>query len=493
MAVELSVNTNMGAQAANRYLSRNTAKASAAANELSSGIVTYDPSKKPSEAAIGARLDAKISNLSQATKNANQLIALIQMGTGTLDTMQNVITRMQSLASQSNNDALDAAARSMLNEEYSKLLTQLNNLSDYTRWGNTRLFGGSASSATANGAVTEALTVNAVTNAFTNAYTAGNTQGQIDGIVVDATVTLNQGMFDVSVTFQDGKVFQNTVAAPVAAGVLTLKNNKDGISTIGLTYHATDVSGFDGTAATFQSLLRQHLGITGGGARTVGTSSSIAMYAGVTATPDAAATSGQYVLNYAVANGIGTFSVSNGVSVASTTVTASASISQTISVGNFTLALNAFNGSASLAQVAMTVTGSTTLTMSGQIEDLSTDTIGINFRAINTTTLNLNGTNVTTKAAAVSATDALKSAAATISSLNAQLGGTRSQLDFQIDNLQISLANQLAAKATYTDTDIGDASERLTKFRALATAAQAMLTQALQVPSSLVQILQRLQ
>ncbi len=487
---DLSANTNIGAMAARRYMERNNRMASLATQELASGIVTYDPSRKPSEYAIGARLDATISNLAQATKNANQLIALIQMGAGTLDTMQNVITRMQALTSQANNGALDDPSRAMLDQEYQQLLAQITNLSTFTRWGSTQLFNGSAASLAANGAVTQAFTVNAVTNAFTGTFATGDTQGAIDGTVASATVTANGANFNIAVTFQDGRVFSNTVAAPVANDVLLLKNQADGFSTIGLTYAAT-VTAFDGTAATFQNLLKQQLGI-GTGNTSFGTSSSVAMWAGATVTPGASASAGISSLNYTVSNGIGTFTVTNGLKSASTSVTASASMTETITVGDFTLALNAFNGAANLAQVGVTVTAASTLSISGQIEQHSSDIVTIHFKAVNAASLQLAGTNVATIANAGTANIALNAAAATVSNLAAQLGGTRSQLDFQVDNLKISQQNQSAAKSTYTDTNIADATERLTKFKALSSMSSSVFSQAVQDTQRLAQLLDRI-
>ncbi|MBX9977664.1 MAG: flagellin [Alphaproteobacteria bacterium] len=487
---DISANTNIGAMASRRYMERNSRMASIATQELASGFVTFDPSRKPSEAAIGARLEAKISNLAQATKNANQLIALIQMGVGTLETMQTVITRMQGLSGQSNNDAIDDNGRAMLDQEYQQLLAQITNLATYTRWGSQQLFNGSAASNAASGAVTEAFSVTAVTNAFANAYDATNTQGSIDGIVTGATVKANGALYDVTVTFEDGKVFTNTVAAPVVSGSLVLYNAKDHGSTLAFTYDSA-VSAFDGTAATFQTNLRSHLGVgTGNASR--GTSGSIAMYTGATLTAGAAAAAGTWSMNYTVSGTNGTFSISNGNTVYSTTITAGAALTQTVNVGAFSIALANFNGSATLGQAGTTVTTATTLTMSGQIEETSTDTLSITFRSASAASLNLSGTNVASKSNAAAADTALKAAAATVSNFIAELGGKRSQLDFQVDSLKISSQNQAAAKSTYTDTNIAEATDRLTKFKALSSMSSAVFAQAIQDTSKLAQLLERL-
>lgn len=488
---DISANTNISAMASRRYMERNSRLQGLATQELASGSVTFDPSRKPSEFAVGSRLEAKISNLAQATKNANQLVALIQMGTGTLETTGNVITRMQSLTAQANNDALDDSMRAMLDQEYQQLLTQITNLAQYTRWGNTQLFNGSAASVANSGAVTQAFSVNAVTNAFTGTFNTANTQGAIDGIISSATVVANGALFDVSVTYEDGKVFSATVAAPTAGGVLILRNAKDPSSTLAFNYHATDVSGFDGTAATFQTNVRGQLGI-GSGARSVGTASSIAMYTGVTVAAGSSARAGTYAMTYTVANGIGTFKISDGQKVQTATVTAGASISQSVNVGDYTLALSSFNGSATLAQSKFVVTGATTLSMGGQIEETASDTLSITFRAATAAALGLSGTNVLTKSAAGTADGLLKSAAGSVQNMIAELGGKRSQLDFQIENLKISQQNQAAAKSTYTDANIAEATDRLAKFKALNGMASSVFAQAIQEASKLEELVKHI-
>gem|GEM_PF-6351906 len=491
---DLSATTNINSMVARRFAERNSRMAALATEQLSSGLMTSDPSRAPSEAAVGSRLEAKLSNLAQAQKNASQLTTMIQMGTGALKTQQDIITRMQALTTQANSDGVDDDNRLMLDQEFQQLANQLNLTAQTTRWGNTQLFNGSAASAVTNlGVVSESISVNAVANAFTNAYNATYTQGVIDGTVTDATVTANGNMFDITVKIGD-KTFANTVAAPTAGGVLTLINTKDGTSSVAFNYHATDVTGFAGTAASFQTNLRSHLGV-GTGSKSVATSASAAMLTNVTVTAGSAASSGSYAVTYTKSGTTGTFRISDGVNVYTGTanVAASASMTDTVTVGNFSLALAAFDGSATIAtQSGFSVSNTSTLSMSGQVDSESGDTLSVTFTSANVTSLGLSGKSITSKANAVAAQAALKTAAASISNSIAQLGGKRSQLDFQVENLKISQANNAAAKSTYTDTNIAEASERLMKFKALSGIATSVFSQAIQDTQRLSQLVERL-
>ena len=485
-----SINFNAIASASRSYMNQSAKLQNDAQQRAQTGKNTYNAAKTPSESALVNQQTATISTLTQAVKNASQMTALIDMGASAISNVQNILLRMKSLTAQANNQALDDDKKAMLDQEYQKLLGEINNIQEYTQWGNTKIFKGGAASVAANGAVTQAFTVNAVANAFTNAFTTGATQGSISGIISDATVTANNGLFDVTVTYADGKSFTATTNTPVASDVLILKNQRDGISTLGLTFAAA-VTGFDGTAATFQSLLRQHLGVTGAGARSVGTNGSIAMYTGVTSSPSMSAAAGDYTMTYTVANGEGTFTVSNGLSKSSTKITAGAALNQVVTVGDFTLALANFNGSATLGQVGMTVTAGSSITMSAQIDSTSDATIGATFNAMSTTTLQIAGTNIATQGAAAAASALVSAASSALSRQIAVLGGTRSQIEFQADSVQSSIEKQSLARETVEGADIPQAIQESTVEAAKMSIQKSVFANAIQDAQSLSDLVQQ--
>jgi flagellin len=473
---ELSAITNTGAMVSKTYMEKNQRMASIATQELASGVTVSDPSLRPSEAAIGKVLETKIQTLAQATKNASQFVAMIQMATGTLETTSNILARMKTLAAQAGGP-LDASQRGMLQQEYTQLITEVDNLAQYTRWGTQQLFNGAGSTVTNSGVVAQAITgLTAVNNAF--ATTVANTQGVIDGVATDATVVANGSQYDVSVSI-GGKTFKGTVAAPVGAATITLVNTTDSTSTIGFTYAAAVTAITN--AATFQSSLRTLLGV-GTGAPAVANSGSIAMYTNVTVAAGAATKSDTWGLKYTLSGTTGTFRISNGKGeIYTATATASASMTGTVTFNNgTTLTLSAFDGSASLGQTTYSVANTSTLTMTGQIETNATDTVSINFGSATASMLGITGTTITDTTSAATASSAVDAAANTINNYIAYLGGKRSLLDYQIDNLKISQQNQAAAKSTYTDTNIAEATERLTRFKALQQMSGSVFSQAIQ-------------
>jgi flagellin-like hook-associated protein FlgL len=246
------------------------------------------------------------------------------------------------------------------------------------------------------------------------------------------------------------------------------------------------------TATLFQSNLRELLGVDTG-SKAVATSSSVAMFTGATVTAGAAAASGTYALTYTKSGSTGTFRISDGNNVYTATATASGSMSTTVTVGNFSIALSSFDGSESLANQAMfKVTNTSNMTMTGQIDSESTDTLSVVFSSTNASSLSLSGGDIKSKANAATAQTNLKSAASTISNLVAQLGGKRSQLDFQIENLKISQANNAAAKSAVVDTNIAEATDRLMKFKSLSSIANSVFSQAIQNTQNLADLLARL-
>jgi flagellin len=249
----VSAATNLGANAAKRYLEVNTAKATRATEELASGSRASNPSYDPASSAVGYRLTANVQSLGQASNNVAQATAMIQMATGALGATQDVLTRLKELTVKANTNTVGDSERKMMNEEFQQLVDQINVNADSARWGGSSLFSGGAGASTHSGAVAKAATgLVAVANAFTNVMNATNTQGNIDGFANDATVVANGSLYDVSVDLGDGKIFKGTVAAPVAGALLTLTSVGDPSSSISFTYDAAVTAITD--AATFQQV-----------------------------------------------------------------------------------------------------------------------------------------------------------------------------------------------------------------------------------------------
>lgn len=494
----VSVATNLGANAARRYLEINTSKATRATEELASGSNASNPSYDPSSSAVGYRFTANVQSLIQASANVSQATAMIQMATGSLGATQDVLTRMKELTVKANTNSVGDGERKMMNDEFQQLLNQVTVNAKNARWGGVSLFTGGAGTVTHSGAVAQAATgVVAPTIADTLAGTmnTANTQGNITGYAVDATVTSNNGLYDITVQISD-QTFRATVGAPIDGGFFTLTSVTDPSTSISFDY-AADSSGIT-DADVFQQALRESLGIVVGGARasfaSLSTNSAVVTGGDLTFSAGSGTNAGLWALsyNYDGTTEQGTFRVSRGVEYYTVTVDANADMSTTVSFTNgITLALSGFDGTVNLAQESFEVEAGTQIKQAFQYGEKATDMLDVTFKGATAQALKLDGTDILTMENAQAVSLKIDGAQDQVGSMIAELGGKASQLGFMADTLKISIQNQTAARSTFIDADIAGSMLTLQRFKGLAQVANSVFTQALNEQANLTSMVQQ--
>ncbi|WP_010297293.1 flagellin [Candidatus Odyssella thessalonicensis] len=490
----VSAATNLGANAAKRYLEINTQKATRATEELASGFKASNPSYDPSSSAVGYRLTANVQSLVQASSNVAQATAMIQMATGSLGATQEVLTRLKELTAKANTDGVGDGERKMMNEEFQQLLNQVTVNALSARWGGVSLFSGGVGTSTANGTVAEAaMGLNVTTNAFAGTLNATNTQGNISGVALDATVVANGSLYEVTVVVGE-QTFKAMTSAPLDGGQLTLVSISDPTASISLDYLGSGVAVPDATI--FQSELRQALGISPSLARATFTSLSTGAAAIGTSlifSPGAATAAGTWAMtyDYNATTQTGTFRISSGSEYYTTTLDALNPMTTTVSFPNgINLSLNNFDGTTNLAQETFTVTAGSQIVQSFQYGDKASDMLTVVFQGASTAALKLNNLTILTKAAAQIASRSIDNAQDQVGSMIAELGGKASQLNFMADTLKISIQNQTAARSTFVDADIAESMLTLQRFKGLAQVANTVFTQALNEQSNLTTMVQ---
>ena len=93
---------------------------------------------------IAHSLDAKVSSLNMAARNANDGIALINLAEGALEEVTSMLIRMRSLAVQAMNGTYAQADRSNLSLEFETLAEEITRISDNTFFNGISVIGASA-------------------------------------------------------------------------------------------------------------------------------------------------------------------------------------------------------------------------------------------------------------------------------------------------------------------------------------------------------------
>ncbi len=123
---------NIAAINSYRNLGTNQSNLSKNLEKLSSGYKINRAGDDAAGLAISESMRSQINGLNQATKNANDAIGLIQTAEGALTETHSMLQRLTTLASQSANGTYNSVARGNLQKEVSRLLEEINRISNDT-------------------------------------------------------------------------------------------------------------------------------------------------------------------------------------------------------------------------------------------------------------------------------------------------------------------------------------------------------------------------
>ena len=143
----LTVNTNLAALNAYRNLSSTQSSLSSSLEKLSSGYRINRAADDAAGLAISQGLQSQIGGLTQAARNAQDGINVVQTAEGALTEVHSVLQRLNDLAVQAANDSNSKDARGDIATEADQLVSELGRIGKSTNFNGTNLLDGTAGSA----------------------------------------------------------------------------------------------------------------------------------------------------------------------------------------------------------------------------------------------------------------------------------------------------------------------------------------------------------
>jgi len=140
--MSISVNTNISAMIAQRYMNNATAAQTDSMEKLSSGSKINSAADDASGLQISNRMTAQTRGLDVAVRNANDGMSIAQTAEGAMKETTNVLQRLRDLSLQSANGSNTDADRKAMQEEASSLTDELNRIAETTSFAGTRLING---------------------------------------------------------------------------------------------------------------------------------------------------------------------------------------------------------------------------------------------------------------------------------------------------------------------------------------------------------------
>jgi flagellin len=265
----LRINTNSDALDAYRNLSMTQSKLSDSLQKLSSGYRINKAADDAAGLSISQGLQAQIGGLSQAVKNAQDGINVVQTADGALTEVDSILQRMNVLAVQANNTgSQDSGAVAAAQAEFDQLAGEIDNISSTTKFGQSNLLdgtfgansaaesfsisGGSVAASTGsfklagtfNGTALAATAVNVADGTYSTASSFQSAlQNGIDTTLGGAGIAA--GSVSASVTDQGNGVWKVTLSSSAVGSGNTFATS----ASTGLTDGNSNTVKFDGTSA----------------------------------------------------------------------------------------------------------------------------------------------------------------------------------------------------------------------------------------------------
>jgi flagellin len=149
-----------------------TADMSKSLEKLSTGLRVNRASDDAAGLGVSENLRTQVRGTAQASRNAQDGIAAINIAEGAANEISEILQRMRELSIQSANDTLTDTERAYTNQEFSSLLNEIDRIAEVTNYNGQKLLSGDTSASRFGAGTTgSALWVDANSNYGTDSIT----------------------------------------------------------------------------------------------------------------------------------------------------------------------------------------------------------------------------------------------------------------------------------------------------------------------------------
>ena len=484
------VQHNMQAMNANRMLNVTTGQQAKSTEKLSSGYRINRAADDAAGLTISEKMRKQIRGLDRASTNAEDGVSSVQTAEGALTEVHSMLQRMNELATQAANGTNSKDSdRQAIQDEIDQLTTEIDRVSETTKFNETYLLKGDAGTKTINmkahdaglkGTLTDngdgtatfvmdALNAGDKVSIGGKNYTIGGEDADVTSMLTAAGIT---GKAGDKVTI-NGKEY--TFFDKASDGKTALTNTG---------YYETAPDKADATTAS--PTYADNTAIVGAtGTISVGTKSVTKMKdAGADGIDDTDTT----VISKKKAYELASKELLKANQIGDTEGNAKVGVGAVDTAVDLTNGNGTFKIQTGSAKVANTLSFSLHV---GSDADM-TNKIQVDIDSMDSASLGIKGINVKDDSgnAATYAIDAISDAISKVSSQRSSLGAVQNRLEHTINNLDNVVENTTTAESRIRDTDMASEMVNYSKNKILAQAGQSMLAQANQSNQGVLSLLQ---
>ena len=484
------VQHNMQAMNANRMLNVTTGQQAKSTEKLSSGYRINRAADDAAGLTISEKMRKQIRGLDRASTNAEDGVSSVQTAEGALTEVHSMLQRMNELATQAANGTNSKDSdRQAIQDEIDQLTTEIDRVSETTKFNETYLLKGDAGTKTINmkahdaglkGTLTDngdgtatfvmdALNAGDKVSIGGKNYTIGGEDADVTSMLTAAGIT---GKAGDKVTI-NGKEY--TFFDKASDGKTVLTNTG---------YYETAPDKAEATTAS--PTYADNTAIVGAtGTISVGTKSVTKMKdAGADGIDDTDTT----VISKKKAYELASKELLKANQIGDTEGNAKVGVGAVDTAVDLTNGNGTFKIQTGSAKVANTLSFSLHV---GSDADM-TNKIQVDIDSMDSASLGIKGINVKDDSgnAATYAIDAISDAISKVSSQRSSLGAVQNRLEHTINNLDNVVENTTTAESRIRDTDMAEEMVNYSKNNILAQAGQSMLAQANQSNQGVLSLLQ---
>lgn len=139
----LRIRTNVQSLTAQRQMGLTNTRVSSTMEKLSSGKRINKAADDAAGLAIATSLESDVRSLSQARRNSQDAVSMLQVAEGSLEEITNIVTRLKEVSVQAASDTIGQRERGYLNQEFMALKDEIDRIALSTDFNGTRLLIGS--------------------------------------------------------------------------------------------------------------------------------------------------------------------------------------------------------------------------------------------------------------------------------------------------------------------------------------------------------------
>lgn len=141
----MRISTNLSSLNAQRTMSASQTAIQKSSAQLASGSRITRAADDAAGLGISEMLKSQIRSYSQATRNANDGISMVQVAEGGLGEISNILTRLRELGIQASSDTVGDNERGFIDKEVQQLTSEVERIAKTNKFGKTSLLDGSGS------------------------------------------------------------------------------------------------------------------------------------------------------------------------------------------------------------------------------------------------------------------------------------------------------------------------------------------------------------